>query len=188
MPACWARCRRFRMSNRKTGTTIIAVNVTANWQLIRTMDPLLQASPAGRAVFITSGLGYLGRAYWGPYAASKAALDALVRIYAAETATTNVRAICSIRARRAPRCIERLFPASIRNAADAGRSRQGDSAVVPADCTGVRQALRLSRPQAEVVSTSGLAESSFAPSVLALGAALVWIFLLAQRQAYGRAR
>src|SRR5262245_25593617 len=70
----------------------LAVNVTANWQLIRCMDVLLQRSQAGRAVFLTSMVAYLGRAYWGPYAASKAALDALVRTYAAENATTKIRA------------------------------------------------------------------------------------------------
>lgn len=70
---------------------LFAVNVTANWQLIRTMDPLLKASPAGRAVFITSSLSWRGQAYTGVYAATKAALDALVRTYAAETVTTNVK-------------------------------------------------------------------------------------------------
>jgi len=70
---------------------LFAVNVTANWQLIRTMDPLLRAAPAGRAVFVTSGAAYKGMAYVGVYAATKAALDALVRAYAAETATTNLR-------------------------------------------------------------------------------------------------
>lgn len=75
----------------KDWDNLMAVNVTANWQLIRTMDPLLKASPAGRAVFVTSGLGWLARAYTGPYAASKAALNMLVQVYAAETATTNVR-------------------------------------------------------------------------------------------------
>ena len=69
---------------------IHAVNVKANWQLIRTMDPLLQASSAGRAVFITSGLGWMGRAYTGVYGASKAALNALAQSYAAENATTKV--------------------------------------------------------------------------------------------------
>lgn len=69
----------------------IAVNVTANWQLIRTMDPLLKAAPAGRAVFLSSGLSWRGLAYTGPYAAAKAAVNALVQVYAAETATTNVR-------------------------------------------------------------------------------------------------
>jgi NAD(P)-dependent dehydrogenase (short-subunit alcohol dehydrogenase family) len=74
----------------KDWDNLLAVNVTANWQLIRTMDPLLKRASAGRAVFLTSAVAYKGRAYWGPYAASKAALDALVRSYAAECATTKV--------------------------------------------------------------------------------------------------
>jgi len=76
----------------KDWDNVMAVNVRANWQLIRCMDPLLQRAPAGRAVFLTSGVAHFGRAYWGPYAASKAALEALVRAYAAECETTNVRA------------------------------------------------------------------------------------------------
>jgi NAD(P)-dependent dehydrogenase (short-subunit alcohol dehydrogenase family) len=76
----------------KNWDNLIAVNITANWQLIRTMDPLLKAAPAGRAVFLTSAVAHIGRAYWGPYAASKAALEVLVRTFAAESATTNVRA------------------------------------------------------------------------------------------------
>jgi len=55
------------------------------------MDPLLKFSDAGRVVFVSSGVAALGLAYWGPYSASKAALEALARTYAAETATTNVR-------------------------------------------------------------------------------------------------
>ena len=70
---------------------VMAVNVTANWRLIRAMDPLLQRSDAGRVVFLTSGVAALALAYWGPYAASKAALEVLARTYAAETATTPVR-------------------------------------------------------------------------------------------------
>lgn len=70
---------------------VIAVNVTANWHLIRCMDPLLRLSDAGRVVFVTTGIGGRPRAYWGPYAVSKAALDTLARTYAAETVTTNVR-------------------------------------------------------------------------------------------------
>jgi NAD(P)-dependent dehydrogenase (short-subunit alcohol dehydrogenase family) len=70
----------------------LAVNVTANWHLIRFLDPLLKRSDAGRAVFLTSGVATMARAYWGPYSASKSALETLVRTYAAETATTNVRA------------------------------------------------------------------------------------------------
>lgn len=74
----------------KDWDNIMAVNVTANWQLIRCMDPLLRNAIAGRAVFLTSSVAHYGRAYWGTYAASKAALEVLVRTYAAETATTTV--------------------------------------------------------------------------------------------------
>lgn len=73
-------------------TDVMAVNVTANWKLIRTLDPLLQRSDAGRAIFVTSGAAAKATAYWGLYAASKAALEALVKTYAAENVTTPVRA------------------------------------------------------------------------------------------------
>ena len=70
---------------------VFSLNVTANWRLIRALDPLLRQSPAGRVVFITSGAASRAelRAYWGPYAVSKAALDALARTYAAETVNTS---------------------------------------------------------------------------------------------------
>ena len=70
---------------------ILAVNVTANWHLIRAMDLLLRRSAAGRAVFMTSGAATNTRAYGGPYSVSKAALNALARTYAAETESTPVR-------------------------------------------------------------------------------------------------
>ena len=70
---------------------ILAVNVTANWHLIRAMDLLLRRSAAGRAVFMTSGAATNTRAYGGPYSVSKAALNALARTYAAETELTPVR-------------------------------------------------------------------------------------------------
>ncbi|HEY8382447.1 MAG TPA: SDR family NAD(P)-dependent oxidoreductase [Microvirga sp.] len=70
---------------------VMAINVTANYRLIRSLDPLLRASDAGRAIFVTSGAAYKCLAYWGPYSVSKAALEALVRTYAAETATTPIR-------------------------------------------------------------------------------------------------
>lgn len=73
---------------------VMAVNVTANWRLIRSLDPLLRASDAGRAVFVTSGAAQHPMPYWGPYSISKAALEAMVRTYAAENNTTNVRANC----------------------------------------------------------------------------------------------
>ncbi len=70
---------------------VISLNITANWRLIRALDPLLRQSPAGRVVFVTSAAASRGelRAYWGPYAVSKAALDALARTYAAETINTS---------------------------------------------------------------------------------------------------
>lgn len=70
---------------------VIAINVTANWRLIRSMDPLLQRADAGRVVFLGSGASWKARAYWGPYAVSKAALDVLARTYAAETASGRIR-------------------------------------------------------------------------------------------------
>lgn len=73
-------------------TETLDVNLVANWRLIRTLDPLLQLADAGRAVFVTSGAARAENAYWGPYAVSKAGLDALVKIYAQEVASTKVRA------------------------------------------------------------------------------------------------
>jgi NAD(P)-dependent dehydrogenase (short-subunit alcohol dehydrogenase family) len=70
---------------------VMATNVTANYRLIRSMDPLLRQSEAGRAIFVTSGAALRPMAYWGPYSASKAALEMLVRVYAAEVEKTNVR-------------------------------------------------------------------------------------------------
>ena len=70
---------------------VLAVNVTANFQMIRCMEPLLRQSDAGRAVFITSGVASKAPAYLGPYAASKAALDTLVRVWAAELRITPIR-------------------------------------------------------------------------------------------------
>jgi NAD(P)-dependent dehydrogenase (short-subunit alcohol dehydrogenase family) len=69
----------------------VAINVTANWHLIRAMDPLLKRAKAGRAVFVTSAAATFARAYAGPYSVSKAALNALARTYADETSSTPVR-------------------------------------------------------------------------------------------------
>jgi len=70
---------------------VMKVNVTANWQLICAMDALLRRSDAGRAVFLTSAAAHTMRPYCGLYATSKAALEAVVRTYAAETERTAVR-------------------------------------------------------------------------------------------------
>ncbi len=77
-PAAWSRA--------------LDINVTANWHLIRSLDPALRASAAGRAIFISSRVGgEEPRAFWGAYAASKAALEMLAKTYAEETAVTDLR-------------------------------------------------------------------------------------------------
>ena len=70
---------------------VLAVNLTANWRLIRTLDPLLRRSDAGRVIFVTSSGAHDGEAYWAPYSVSKAALEALAKTYASETAGRSVR-------------------------------------------------------------------------------------------------
>ncbi|MBL8697340.1 MAG: SDR family NAD(P)-dependent oxidoreductase [Alphaproteobacteria bacterium] len=71
---------------------VFRVNVHANWRLIRTLEPLLRRAEAGRAIFVTSGAATRAMAYWSAYCASKAALDQMVRVWAAELAETPVRA------------------------------------------------------------------------------------------------
>jgi NAD(P)-dependent dehydrogenase (short-subunit alcohol dehydrogenase family) len=75
----------------KPWTDVMAINVNANFQLIRCMEPLLKQSDAGRAVFVTSAAANKALGYLGPYAASKAALETLARVWAAETASTSLR-------------------------------------------------------------------------------------------------
>ena len=72
-------------------TEVVDVNLNANWRLIRTVDPLLRASDAGRAVFVTSGAAHGKRPYWGAYAVTKAALEMMVNCWAAETEETNMK-------------------------------------------------------------------------------------------------
>ena len=69
----------------------VAVNVTANWRCIRSFDPLLRLSTSARAVVVSSGAAHKARAYWGPYAVTKAALEVLARTWAAEHANGNLK-------------------------------------------------------------------------------------------------
>jgi NAD(P)-dependent dehydrogenase (short-subunit alcohol dehydrogenase family) len=71
---------------------VMDLNLTANWRLIRAMDPLLRTAPAGRAIFVTASVARGAFPYWGPYAVSKAGLEMLVKIYAGEIAKTQARA------------------------------------------------------------------------------------------------
>ena len=76
----------------KTWERSFAINVTANQRLIRAYDPLLRVAEAGRAIFVTCEAATNPKAFWGSYAASKAALEALVKSYAQEVQRTQVRA------------------------------------------------------------------------------------------------
>lgn len=75
----------------KAFAEVMEVNVTANWRLIRSMDPLLRQSDAGRVLFVSSGAAKKHTPYWGAYAVSKAALEMLALTYAAECAGTTVK-------------------------------------------------------------------------------------------------
>ncbi|MDX2309373.1 MAG: SDR family NAD(P)-dependent oxidoreductase [Hyphomicrobium sp.] len=73
-----------------TWQLVMDVNVNANWRLIRTLDPLLKRSDAGRVIVVSSSAQDGHNAYWGPYAVSKAALETLARTYAVECQNTAV--------------------------------------------------------------------------------------------------
>ena len=71
----------------------LTINLTANWRLIRSFDSLFRASPSARPIFLTSSVARSPRAFWGPYAVSKAALEATVRTYVEETDHTPIRPV-----------------------------------------------------------------------------------------------
>lgn len=74
----------------KTFDKVMAINVTATWRIMRSVEPLLVKSDAGRALILSSGVAHSARAFWGPYAASKAAVETLARVWAAETSKTGL--------------------------------------------------------------------------------------------------
>ena len=112
---------------------VMAVNVTANWRLIRSLDPLLQRSDAGRAVFLTSGAACAAARLLGPYSVSKAALELMARIYAAETAIDHdAGQHVQSRAEPHPHARERDAGRGPDDAADAGEVRGEDRRPLPA--------------------------------------------------------
>jgi NAD(P)-dependent dehydrogenase (short-subunit alcohol dehydrogenase family) len=129
---------------------IIDLNLTANWRLIRAMDPLLRAAPAGRAIFVTSGIARAPRAYWGPYSVSKVGLEALVRTYAAEIEKTAVR-------------VNLLGPGVVRTRLRARVFPGEDPMTLPPPETVADAFLRLALPECErngeVVDASALADT-----------------------------
>jgi NAD(P)-dependent dehydrogenase (short-subunit alcohol dehydrogenase family) len=112
---------------------IMATNLTANWRLIRSMDPLLRRAEAGRAIFLTSSLARTHRAFWGGYAASKAGLEAVVGCYDDEMENTTVRAVC-------------VDPGAMRTRMRAGAFPGEDPQTVPAPDTLVPLIVDLARP------------------------------------------
>ena len=78
----------------KVWDEVMAVNVTAVWRLSRTLDPLLQNTEDARALLISSGAAHSCKPYWGAYAASKAAVEAMARVWARETAQGSLRVNC----------------------------------------------------------------------------------------------
>ncbi len=139
----------------KPWNDVMAINVTANFQLIRCMDPLLRVSDAGRAVFVTSGAASKANAYQGPYAASKAALDTLARSWANETVSTQTaRQPVQPRPDPHPHARQRV---SRRRPDDAGHAGTGGGihrADVRAGVERDRQALRLQGAQADGLSAA----------------------------------
>lgn len=75
----------------KTFDKVMTLNVTSQWRLIRSVDPLLRKSDAGRAIVMSSAAAHSARAFWGPYAASKAAIETLTRSWAAEVRDSPMR-------------------------------------------------------------------------------------------------
>ncbi len=112
---------------------IMATNLTANWRLIRSMDPLLRRAEAGRAIFLTSSLAQTHRAFWGGYAASKAGLEAVVGCYGDEMENSTVRAVC-------------VDPGAMRTRMRSGAFPGEDPQTVPAPDTIVPLIVDLARP------------------------------------------
>ncbi|MCO6186552.1 SDR family NAD(P)-dependent oxidoreductase [Rhizobium sp. L1K21] len=75
----------------KTFEKVMAINVTATWRLMRSVEPLLNASDAGRALILSSAAVHKCKPFWGPYSASKAAVEALARTWAAEKVNSPIR-------------------------------------------------------------------------------------------------
>lgn len=115
---------------------ILATNLTANWRLIRAMDPLLRRSDAGRALFLSSGVASKPRAFWGAYAASKAALENLVATYDDEMETTAVRALS-------------VNPGAMRTKMRAGAFPGEDPSTLPEPAEIVPLIVELARPDRE---------------------------------------
>jgi NAD(P)-dependent dehydrogenase (short-subunit alcohol dehydrogenase family) len=102
---------------------MMALHATANYRLIRSLDPLLRRSAAGRAIFVTADVATSPRPFWGAYAASKAALEALVKSYAAEVEKTPLRVLLVDPGPMATRLRSRAYPGEAKGTAPAPAER-----------------------------------------------------------------
>jgi len=102
----------------KTWDNVFAINSTANYRLIRSLDPLLRASKAGRAVFVTTSVAQTPRAFWGCYGAAKAAMETFVSAYAQEVSVTDLK-------------VNLLNPGAVRTAMRAKAMPGEDPATLP---------------------------------------------------------
>lgn len=125
---------------------VMRINFTANARLIRTLDPLLRAAEAGRAVFVTSGMADMCDAYYGAYASSKAALNAFVKTYAAELLQTNMKVNLFSPGMVDTEMLSEIFPGGVpaeydvHTAEDAAR---GLVALTSVECTSNGEVVRL---------------------------------------------
>lgn len=117
----------------KTFEKVMNINVTATWRLIRSVDPLLARSHAGRAVIISSAAAHKCRPFWGPYSASKAAVEALARTWAGESRSTALR-------------ITSVDPGATRTAMRAQAVPGEDPATLPHPCEVAKAILPLVGP------------------------------------------
>ncbi|WP_208441107.1 SDR family NAD(P)-dependent oxidoreductase [Bartonella raoultii] len=73
---------------------VFQINLISQWRLMKAVEPLLRQSDAGRAILLSSSVAHVARAFWGPYAASKAALETLARCWAEELKQTPIKINC----------------------------------------------------------------------------------------------
>lgn len=122
------------MSDPKMWERVFKVNVMANYHLLRTLDPLLRGSDAGRVIFVTSGLAHAHVPFWGAYAASKAALEEIAATYAEETAHSPLK-------------VNIFDPGVVRTAMRADAFPGEDPLTLPAPETLVERFIELASPQ-----------------------------------------
>ncbi|ENS18539.1 SDR family NAD(P)-dependent oxidoreductase [Brucella abortus] len=121
----------------KTFEKVMNINVTSVWRLIRSVDPLLRASDAGRAIMLSSGVAHSCRAFWGPYAASKAAVEVMAQCWAEETKKMKLK-------------INSVNPGATRTAMRAQAMPGEDPETLPTPQSVAEKIVKLADPKLEV--------------------------------------